>query len=93
MQVQAIQGYFDNGLFYQQGRRVALPERQMVIVNVLDVPIDVEMEAVKNTDIDFWKEFDKVVKDSLDEELLPENFPRVNFKHELVLFEDEGQRI
>ena len=88
-----MRGYFDNGLFYQQGRHVVLPERQMVIVNVLDVPIDVEEEAVKNADINFWKEFDHVVKDSLDEELLLENFPRANFKHELVLFEDEGQRV
>jgi len=60
----------------------------MVIVNVPDVPVDVEVEAIKNADIDFWKEFDKFVKDSLDEELLLEGFPRANFKHELVLFEN-----
>ena len=61
-------------------------------MNVLDVPVDVEAEAVKNVGIDFWKEFDKLVKDSLDEELLLENFPRANFKNELVLLEDVEQR-
>jgi hypothetical protein len=42
MRVKAMQGYFENGVFYQQGRRVALPERRMVIVNVLDVPVDID---------------------------------------------------
>ena len=66
MQVQALQGYFDNGIFYQQGHKVQLPERQLVIVNVLDVPVDIN--EVKNADIRFWREFDKLVKDVVDED-------------------------
>jgi hypothetical protein len=87
MQVQAIHGYFNNGNFYQQGRRVALPERQMVIVNVLDMPVDVE--TIKNADIDFLKEFDRLADGSFNEELRVADFPRTNFRHEPLLFENE----
>ena len=67
MQVQAIQGYFDNGVFYQQVRRVTLPERQLVIVNVLDIPVNAD--ELKKEDIEFWKEFDKLAGEAADEEL------------------------
>ena len=87
MNVQAMQGYFDGGVFYQQGRRVPLPERRLVIVNVLDVPVDAD--ETKKADIEFWKEFDKLAKDSVDEELLTADFPRVNFGRELIQFDDE----
>ena len=40
MQVQTMQGYFNDGVFYQHGQQVKLPERQLVIVNVLDIPFD-----------------------------------------------------
>jgi len=91
MQVQTLQGYFDNGHFYQLGRRVILPERQVVIVNVLDMPVDIE--SIKNADIDFWKEFDRLAMVSVDEELSIDDFPRASFNREIVLFEDEDQSI
>ena len=86
MQVQAIQGYFDNGIFYQHGQRVVLPERKLVIVNVLDLPIDAD--ETKKADVEFWKEFDKLAKDSVDDELLMTDFPRMHFSRELVSFND-----
>ena len=89
MQVQAIQGYFDGGFFYQQGRRVSLPERQLVIVNVLDIPVEAN-ENQKN-DMEFWEEFNRLVKESADEELMMVDFPRVNFGRDLILFDDEEQ--
>ena len=90
MEVQAMQGYFDNGFFYQQGRRVSLPERQLVIVNVLNIPVDAD--ETKKTDIEFWKEFDRLAKDSVDEELMMVDFPRVHFGRELISFDDEEQQ-
>jgi len=60
MQIQAIQGYFNNGIFYQQGRRVALPEHKMVIINVLDVPIDIHETK---QDIHFLEEFEHLAKE------------------------------
>jgi hypothetical protein len=86
MQVQAIQGYFDNGAFFQQGRRVSLPERKVVIVNVLDVPVD--MDETKKADIEFWKAFDNRVRESVDEELMMVDFPRCDLGHKLITFDD-----
>jgi len=85
MQVQALQGYFDKGVFYQQGDPVALPERKMMIINVLDIPI----ESEKNLDIDFWKAFDKLAIDSLDEKLSLDDFPQTKFNRNLVVFDEE----
>ena len=80
MQVQAIQGYFNDGAFYQDGRRVALPERQLVIANVLDIPV--ENTDAREADVEFWKEFDKLAKESFDEELLITDFPRSDFRRD-----------
>ena len=88
MEVQAIQGYFDNGYFYQQGRRVPLPERKLVIVNVLSIPVNVD--DTLRSDIDFWKEFDRIAADSVDEELMMTDFPRVHLGRELIDFGEEG---
>ena len=90
MQVQTIQGYFDKGIFYQQGQRKELPERQLVIINVLDIPVS-ESE-IQNMDIEFWENFDSLAEDSTDEELLIADFPPLNFGHELVQFE-EGEQL
>jgi hypothetical protein len=89
VEVKTIQGYFEGGTFYQQGRKVRIPERQLVIVNVLDVPVDVD--EIKRADIEFWKEFDRLAKDAVDEELLMTDFPRVHFGRESLLLSDEEQ--
>ena len=91
MQVQTLQGYFDNGYFYQQGRQVSLPERQLVIVNVLDIPVS--EDEIQYSDIEFWIEFDKLADESTDEELLLTDFPRTHFGSELILFDDEEQTL
>ena len=72
MDVQTMQGYFNNGSFYQQGRRVSLPERQLVIVNVLGILVDID--DTKQRDASFWKEFDRMLADSADEELSLDDF-------------------
>jgi len=85
MQVQALQGYFDKGVFHQLGNPIALPERQMVIVNILNIPVDVE---IKN-DIDFWRTFDKLAIDSNIEKLSTDDFPRTKFNREFITFNEE----
>ena len=87
MQVQSLHGYFDNGVFFQQGRRVSLPEHKHVIVNILDIPVDTD--EIRNEDIKFWKEFDRLADESADEELVLANFPRVHFGRELIVLGDE----
>jgi len=90
VEVQAIQGYFDNGVFYQRGRMVKIPERQLVIVNVLNVPVDID--EIKKADKDFWQEFDTFAKDAVDEELQMADFPRVNFGRELISFDNDAEQ-
>ena len=80
MEVQAIHGYFSNGNFYQQGRKVSLPEHQLVIVNVLGIPVDID--DTKQKDASFWEEFDRMLADSADEELSLDDFPRNTLNRE-----------
>ena len=37
MQIQTIQGYFNKGVFYQEGKRADLPENKLLVVNVFDM--------------------------------------------------------
>ena len=71
MQIQALQGYFDNGVFYQHGRRAEIPNRKMVIINVLDIPVD--NDAEKKEDLARraaqLKEVKALIDLSMDEEL------------------------
>jgi hypothetical protein len=72
MKLQAMQGYFNKGDFYQHGNKVQLPELQLVIVNMLGIPINID--EVKKGEVNFWKEFDKMLADSTDEELSFDDF-------------------
>ena len=36
MQARAYEGYFDNGRFYASGKAVKIPEKQRVIITILD---------------------------------------------------------
>jgi len=86
MQVQAMQGYFEGGAFYQQGRRTALPERKLVIVNVLDVPIDIGERQKSGETKKRLAAIDKFFAeiDASDEEI-PEEFERIKFTREADL--------
>ena len=48
MEVQALQGYFVDDVFYQQGQRAKIPNHKMVIINVLDMAIDNEESETTN---------------------------------------------
>ncbi|MDR1689517.1 MAG: hypothetical protein LBS21_13035 [Clostridiales bacterium] len=44
MQAQAYRGYFENGNFYSEGRAIRIPERQNVLLTILDkqpIPDDI----------------------------------------------------
>jgi len=42
-----------------------------------------------NTDLNFWKEFDRLSTDISDEMLSMDDFPRTKFSRPLVTFDDE----
>ena len=87
MQVQTIQGFFSKGIFYHQGKPVPIPENQMVIINVLGVTIN-EQEKIE-ADVNFWNNIDKQIEDAMDEEMQLDDFPRLNFKRDLIIFNEE----
>ena len=89
MQIQSLQGYFENGHFYQaSGQKYVLPELQPVVVSILALP-DVVRFPDKRTEKEFWQDFDKLAGESFDEEISIEDFPRSNFSREIEWFEDE----
>jgi hypothetical protein len=53
------------------------------------MPIDVT--DAKNEDAAFWKAFDSQAKNSVDEELLMEDFPPVHMGRDVLLFNDEDK--
>ena len=81
MNVVTMQGYFDKGLFYQDGRKVTLPEGKMVIVNILDVsPPAYEVENPHA----WLDEFLQLVEATLHEQLRLEDFPRMDLGRDIV---------
>jgi len=54
-------------------------------VRVLNVPADTD--EAKKRDLEFWKEFDKLAAESVDEELSLADFPRLDFGREPILFD------
>jgi len=92
MEVQAIQGYFDDGKFYQQGKSVALPERQMVIVNVLNIPADTNVREPRKEPKEFWAEFKRMLKESADGVLCIDDFPRTNISREMLPLIEDGEQ-
>ena len=76
-QVQAYEGYFENGRFYPTGQKISLPERQRAFVTILDEPARAaSMPDTKDYANDqelrmAWLErLDKLITLSADEELI-----------------------
>ena len=56
-QIQAYEGYFENGKFYTAGQVIHLPERQRVYITVLDEPVIVN--EIDEDDYDYSLYFSK----------------------------------
>ena len=46
MQAQLFEGYFENGLFYVEGKTMRIPERQRVFITILDDTINEQLDAM-----------------------------------------------
>ena len=51
MQVVAYDGYFDNGNFYASGKIIRLPERQRVVITILDESQSTESEDARKREV------------------------------------------
>ena len=87
MQAQAYEGYFEDGKFYTAGKSLCIPERRKVYITVLDEPTHISSPKAS---LDWLDELHRLLDESSDEELHMENFPRMDFDREPVVFNDEG---
>ena len=83
--MQALEGYFENGQCYVIGKPLRLSGRRRAIITILDEPVQ------ENIVIKQLAEFDRLVDESADETLHPEDFPRIHFGRDLVTFTDEDE--
>ena len=51
MKVVAYDGYFDNGNFYTSGKVLRIPERQRVVITILDESQRSELEEARKREI------------------------------------------
>ena len=84
MQVQAYEGYIEGGQFYPKEKPISLTGRFRAILTVLDIP------AQDETSTDWVDELVRIVNEDTSEKLHMEDFPRMDFGHEPIIFNDEG---
>ena len=84
MHIQTVQGHMENGRFFQEGVPFELPENKMLIVNILDMPL--QHKSTGNPS--FWDDFNERLKLSADEPLVLEDFGRNRLDKPLVVFDD-----
>jgi hypothetical protein len=86
MHAQVFEGYFAEGKFYAGGKPLSIPERRKVYVTILDEPMQIT-PPVSSTG--WLNEFNNVLENSGDNKLRHEDFPRMDFGREFILFADE----
>lgn len=88
MQIQAYEGYFENGHFYTDGRPCPLPERRKTIVTVLAEPVKEETMEERLAWLD---ELHRLLDEAqVEPPLRMENFPRMDLGREPIVFADAG---
>jgi len=87
----AIKAIFD-GVNFTPTQAIPVSGRHEVVITFLEkIPSDAavdEQERIK-ADLEFWKEFDRLVAEASDEVLSMDDFPRTKFGRELIIFDDE----
>ena len=86
MQAQAYEGYFESGKFYTSGKPLRIPERRKVYITILNEPIQ---KNLNQTTPKWLEELHQLLDESSDEKLCIEDFPRLNFGREPLIFSDE----
>lgn len=79
--MQAYEGYYENGHFYQFGKAAPLTGRRRAVFTVLDEPVQDNSES-ENAHAGAWKEFFEAIN-AIDDEPVPE-FERVTFREREV---------
>ena len=89
--MQSIKAVFDGVNFKPKQAIPVSGQYEVVITFVEQISIspDTDKQEKINRDINFWKEFDRLVADASDEVLTMDDFPRTKFSRELIIFDDE----
>ena len=91
--MQAIKAVYD-GVQFKPKQEIPVSGQYEVVITFLE-PISTspaaDVQDQINRDINFWKEFDRLVDDAGDEVLSMDDFPRTKFNRELIVFDDEVQ--
>jgi len=82
---QAYEGHIDNGRFYPKDIPINLTGRFRAILTVLDVPTHTQLD----TSADWVDELERMVKADTSPPLRIEDFPRMDFGREPIIFSDE----
>ena len=87
----AIKAVYD-GVNFKPKQAIPVQGQYEVVITFLE-KISESVEAEKQErikqELDFWKEIDRLVDESSDEVLTMDNFPRMKFNRELIIFDDE----
>lgn len=84
---QVYDGYVENGFFYPKAALSRLQGRFKAVLTVIDVPTT-EPEQEDNS-TDWLDEFVRMVKEDTSDKLRMEDFPRLDFGREPIIFNDE----
>ena len=87
MQAQAYEGYFESGKFYTAGKALCIPERRKVYITILNEPVQ---DAPPAAAPKWLGELHQLLDESGDEKLHMNDFPRMDFGREPIIFSDEG---
>ena len=86
MQAQAYEGYFESGKFDTSGKQLPIPERRKIFITILNEPVQDNFETKQG----WLNELHQLLEESGDEELHKEDFPRMDFGREPLIFSDKG---
>jgi len=89
--MQAIKAIFD-GVQFKPQQPIPVSGQYEVIITFVEPIFDsqpINPQDQINADLEFWKEINRLAAESSDETLSLEDFPRMKFNRELIIFDDE----
>ena len=89
--MQAIKAVFDGVNFKPKQAIPVSGQYEVVITFVEQISVSsvINNQDQLSSDINFWKEFDRLAADASDEVLSLEDFPRTKFNRQPIDFDDE----
>ena len=87
--MQAIKALYD-GVHFKPKQPIHVSGRYEVVITFVEqisATTAINPQSQISSDIDFWKEFDRLATNAKDEVLSLDDFPRSKFNRDLVIFD------